>query len=183
MLFSTPQISSLQLQSINSTTPLRESKNQVSEVSSTKARRGGDKDVWDIQSHLIYRSDNTPQSFAAKFKICAACERKQNTHIMKVITLQQLLLLISTAIMAMVISCTTAFLPAATPRVGVLSTPYTSLTVLLQEKERSSVYQQREGGGRGDNYYTPRSILVFNRISFSSSDFSWEGRGTLLQNS
>ena len=70
---------------------------------------------------------------------------------MKAITLQQLLLLISTAIMAMMISCTTAFLPAATPRVGVLSTPYTSLTVLLQERERSSVYQQREGGGRGDN--------------------------------
>ena len=68
---------------------------------------------------------------------------------MKAITLQQLLLLISTAIMAMMISCTTAFLPAATPRVGVLSTPYTSLTVLLQERERSSVYQQREGG-RGD---------------------------------
>ena len=69
---------------------------------------------------------------------------------MKVIKKQQLLLLISTAIMALMISCTTAFLPAA-PR-GVLSTPYTSLTVLQQERERSSsssVYQQREGG-RGD---------------------------------
>ena len=70
---------------------------------------------------------------------------------MKVIKKQQLLLLISTAIMALMVSCTTAFLPAATLRVGVLSTPCTSLTVLLQERERSSVYQQREGGGRGDN--------------------------------
>ena len=74
---------------------------------------------------------------------------------MKVIKKQQLLLLISTAIMALMVSCTTAFLPAATSRVGVLSTPYTSLTVLQQESMRerssSSVYQQREGGGRGDN--------------------------------